>query len=140
MSADQNTGGVPPKTVRHDTEVGQALEQTKEDRVALKGLLDPLSRQLWTDVICMLEEIFPHKRDDQNCPKDDVERRANERLFAAYRHRVLRVGNTTVREQHKFIDTFAMRQLLIREVTVTRVEPRGPWGLPAGVLMPGERK
>jgi hypothetical protein len=91
-------------------------------------------------MICLLEEIFPHVRGKPGCPEAEEVRAKNEKLFDAYKHRVLRLGNLVEREQHACIDTFAMRQLLIREVVFRQAKPHGPWGLPPGVKMPSEKE
>jgi hypothetical protein len=109
----------------------QALNDTKEDRAALKTLLDPLFVSVWADFLNIVFEWFPHNRGDRS---------ENERTFQAIRHRVLRVGNDAKREMSNILEDFAITQLRLRVVDVRyHVKGHGPFNLPPNVKLRAAR-
>lgn len=106
------------------------LRETEEGRKALKGLLDPLFKDFWTDVLNLAFEWFPHEKGDRS---------TNERAFSAIRHRVLRYGNNQARLMAMILNDFAVVQLLTTTFDRKEVVGHGAFNLPPGVKMPPKR-
>lgn len=114
-----------------DDQTKAALDAARADRKSLEGIVAEKLKDLWTESLRCLEEALPHTMGDGS---------ANEKLFKAHRYRILNRGNSLARSMAVELEDFVVTQVATRQVVqVARVKGRGPFDLPQGVRMPGDR-
>jgi hypothetical protein len=116
-----------------DKSIQQQLADCQPDRDRLRQQVEGLLKDLWTEDLRIVEEILKH---DSGVPTPE-----KTRLFNAYKSRILNNGNSLRRQVPSILADYLIKQVFERTVTVNKlpVGP-GPWGLPAGVKHPSERR
>lgn len=114
-----------------DESLRRRIQAGSKDSQALLSLLQQANKELYTEFLRIVEEILKHQ------PGDTGDK---ERLFQAYRARVLNAGNQTSRLFPTILRNFLVEQIFTTNITVTHA-PRadGPHGLPLGVKLPSSR-